>query len=121
MAAMTNSANTVTLSVDVILQPDAAAGFLSDAMERLDKIGWRVSKADGSFDLRVVVDRTNGCVDHPREIAPGQEGGADLRVLPAPGGHGSVVAIRPGQERDTVEWILAAELEALIQRLTQGC
>lgn len=133
---MTASARTVTLSVDVDLQPEAVVGFLADAsrlpswapgfadkVERLDENRWRVFKAEASFALRVAVDRPSGCVDYLREVAPGREGGAYLRVLPAPGGRGGVVVmtlpIPPGQDRAAVDGILATELEALVQRLAE--
>jgi len=85
--------------------------------------GWRATKSGHDFALRVVVEENAGTVDYLREIAPGQEGGAYIRVLPRPGG-GSVVVmtipVLPGAEAATGATSLSGELNALLSLARGG-
>ncbi|MDQ6837606.1 MAG: SRPBCC family protein [Actinomycetota bacterium] len=54
--------------------------------------GWRATKDGRDFSLRVAVNHEAGTVDYRREIAPGREGGAYIRVIPRPRG-GSVIVM----------------------------
>ncbi len=73
--------------------------------------------------MRVVTQRDAGTVDYLREIAPGREGGAFLRVVPRPGG-GSVVVmtlpLAPGAEQAATAATLRYELNALTNVVTSS-
>jgi hypothetical protein len=77
---------------------------------------WRAVKDGRDFAFRTAVKPDTGTVDYLREIAPGREGGAYLRVLPRPGG-GSVVVmtlpVPPGADPAAVASTLDDELAAL--------
>ncbi len=79
--------------------------------------GRRVSKAGRVFSLRVVVNHDSGTVDYLREVAPGREGGAYIRVTPRPGG-GSVIVMTlpflPDVDPADTATTLARELIALV-------
>ena len=79
--------------------------------------GWRAMKGGQDFALRVVMKQDAGTVDYLREIAPGREGGAYLRVIPRPGG-GSVVVmtvpLAPDAEPAAIAAALRGELNALV-------
>ena len=66
--------------------------------------------------LKTAVSTEARTVDYLREVAPGREGGAYLRVLPGPRG-GSVIImtlpIPPDADRDAVARTLSEELVAL--------
>jgi hypothetical protein len=94
--------------------PDWAPAF-ADLVTGGPPSGWRARKNGQAFALRLRTEKQAGTVDYLREIAPGQEGGAYLRVIPRPGG-GSVVVmtvpLRPGAAP-------AASTAALRDELTQ--
>ena len=71
--------------------PDWAPAF-ADLVTEYNQSGWRALKSGRTFALRVVMKQDAGTVDYLREIAPGREGGAYIRVIPRPGG-GSVVVM----------------------------
>ena len=79
--------------------------------------GWLVTKDGQAFTLRVTAVPAAGTVDYLREVAPGREGGAYLRVIPRPGG-GSVIImtlpVPPGADPAATAATLAAELAALV-------
>jgi hypothetical protein len=76
-------------------------------------IGWRDGR---EFVFRVAAVRHAGTVDYLREITPGVEGGAYLRVVPRTGG-GSVTTmvlpVQPDADPAVVQARLEAELAAL--------
>jgi len=86
----------VTLLADPTRIPDWAPAF-ADAVTRDDQSGWLATKSGQGFTVRVVQQRDAGTVDYLREIAPGREGGAFLRVVPRPGGGSVVVMTLPSR------------------------
>ncbi|MEO8828797.1 SRPBCC family protein [Lapillicoccus sp.] len=96
--------------------PDWAPAF-ADAVTLDDGSRWRATKDGQDFSVRVVVNREAGTVDYLREISPGREGGAFIRVVPRPGG-GSVVImtlpVAPSAERAALAATLRDELNALV-------
>jgi|SRR5450755_4239552 hypothetical protein len=78
--------------------------------------GWLVTKDGQAFTLRMAAVPAAGSVDYLREVAPGREGGAYLRVIPRPGG-GSVIImtlpVPPGADPAATAAVLAGELTAL--------
>jgi hypothetical protein len=123
------TARTETQSIDADAQPDAVLSILADpsripswAPAFADMItgdanqGWVAVKDGKTFRLRVVMSQASGTVDYLREIAPGREGGAYVRVLPHPAS-GSVIVmtlpLAPGGDRT----ILAATLKEELVRL----
>lgn len=102
--------------------PEWAPDF-ADTVAGGDQFGWRATKDGRDFTVRVVAQRDAGTVDYLREVAPGREGGAFLRVVPRPGG-GSVVVITlplaPGAEQSTITATLRDELNALIGLVDGG-
>jgi hypothetical protein len=77
-----------------------------------------VSKDGQVFSIRVEFERSHGIVDYVREIAPGQKGGAFLRVLPRPGGGSVAVMTLPVSVGDgdalALATIMDRELRALV-------
>ena len=77
---------------------------------------WRGTKDGSEFTFRVAFAPAAGTADYVREVAPGVENGAYIRVLPRLGG-GSVISmtlpIRPGMDAASVRETLAAELAAI--------
>ena len=84
---------TETQSIDADAQPDAVFSILADpsripswAPAFADTItgdakqGWVAVKNGNTFRLRVVTSQASRTVDYLREIAPGREGGAYIRV-----------------------------------------
>lgn len=71
--------------------PEWAPPF-ADRVDPDGEDGWRVTKGDAAFALRVEEHPGAGTVDFLRELESGGEGGAFLRVVPRPGG-GSVIAM----------------------------
>ncbi len=123
------AARTQTQTNETAVDPDAIWQLLADprhipawAPAFADTIsgnepqGWQAVKDGRGFALRVACTRAQRTVDDLREIAPGREGGAYLRVLPRPGG-GSVVVMTlpliPGTDPETAIATLRAELAAL--------
>jgi len=96
--------------------PDWAPAF-ADAVTGDAQSGWRAMKSGQDFALRVVMKQDAGTVDYLREIDPGREGGAYIRVIPRPGG-GSVVVMTvplvPGTELAAIAATLQDELKALV-------
>ncbi|MDQ6606171.1 MAG: SRPBCC family protein [Actinomycetota bacterium] len=99
------NASTATASLECDTTPSALLALIGDprqiprwAPAFADTVtggassGWLVSKNGQTFALRVLARPEAGTVDYLREIAPGDEGGAYLRVVPRIGG-GSVVVI----------------------------
>jgi hypothetical protein len=97
--------------------PEWAPAF-ADAAVR-DGDGWRGTKNGNDFAFRVAVDRDAGTADYLLEVAPGEENGAYIRVVPRLGG-GSVVTItvpvRPGARPEDVLATITAELAAIDAR-----
>ena len=122
---------TVTGAIETDAEPEAIMGILQDVQmlpewaplfaDRVEPAGenrWRVTRNGEQFAMEVAIGWTRCTVDYLREIAPGQRGGAYLRVLPRPGG-GSVVVmtlpVAPGRNASEVGAILQQELAALIR------
>jgi hypothetical protein len=103
------------LLADASRLPAWAPGF-ADAVTSENGSRWRAAKDGRKFVLRTAVNLDAGTVDYLREIAPGREGGAYLRVVPRPGG-GSVVImtlpVPPGAGPAAVASTVAGELAAL--------
>jgi hypothetical protein len=88
-----------------------------DAVTQDGESRWRATKGGQDFILRVVTKLNAGTVDYLREIVPGREGGAYMRVISRPGG-GSVVVMTlplpPDAVRTAVAVTLRDELNALV-------
>jgi hypothetical protein len=122
-------ARTQTQSIEVDAEPDTIMQLLADprhipvwAPAFADEItageqqGWRAVKDGRAFALRVAAEQAGRTVDYLREVAPGREGGAYIRVLPRPAG-GSVIVmtlpVPPGMDPMAVNATLRAELADL--------
>ncbi len=96
--------------------PEWAPAFADSSVR--DGDGWRGTKNGQDFAFRVVVDRGAGVADYLLEVAPGEENGAYIRVVPRIGG-GSVVSItvpvRPGATVEAVRATISAELVAITE------
>ncbi len=114
-ATAAEPASVVALLSDARRLPAWAPGF-ADAVTSAGGSRWRAVKDGREFAVRTAVNPEAGTVDYLREIAPGREGGAYLRVVPRPGG-GSVVImtlpVPPGTDGAAVGAILEEELAAL--------
>lgn len=94
----TQSIETEVTVVDVIAllaDPTRIPGWapaFADSISGDPDAGWQAVKDGGVFTFRVVLQQGAGTVDYLREIAPGREGGAYIRVVPRPRG-GSVVTM----------------------------
>lgn len=114
--AAAEPAAVVALLADPTRIPDWAPAF-ADAVTGDDQSGWRATKDGQGFTVRVVTQRDADTVDYLREITPGSESGAFIRVLPRPGG-GSVIVMTlplvPGAEQAAVAATLHDELNALM-------
>jgi hypothetical protein len=106
--------------VELLADPShipAWAPAFADAVIGDEPSGWQAIKGGQGFAFRVVTQREAGTVDYLREIAPGREGGAYLRVVPRPGGGSVVIMSVPlgsGAEPAAVTASLAGELRALV-------
>lgn len=101
--------------------PEWAPAF-ADVVIGEDSSGWRAVKDGREFGLRVVVNHGTRTVDYLRELTPGREGGAYIRVVPRPGGGSVVVMTLPllaGVDPVDTSAILRDELHALA-RLAEG-
>jgi hypothetical protein len=112
----TDPAILVALLADPRRSPEWAPGF-ADAVTGDDHSGWRATKDGRDFTFRVVARPDAGTVDYLREIAPGAEAGAYIRVMPRPGG-GSVVVmtlpVAPDVAPAATAAIVRDELAALV-------
>lgn len=95
--------------------PEWAPAF-ADRVVGDDRAGWQAFKDGRGFALRVAVDLDAGTVDYLRQVAPGREGGAYIRVVPRPRG-GSVIVMTlpllPDVDPADTAATLARELSAL--------
>jgi hypothetical protein len=102
--------------------PDWAPNF-ADEVAGGESSGWRVTKNGEVFSIRVVTATAARTVDYLREIAPGREGGAYIRVVPRLGG-GSVVVmtlpVPPAGDLEKVTAVLNGELAALVGLRVRG-
>jgi hypothetical protein len=127
---MTMKARTVTRIVETDAEPDAILEVLADARHLpqwawgfADAVSagpdedWLVTKDGRVFSIRVEVERSRGTVDYVREIAPGQKGGAFLRVLPRPGGGSVVIMTLPVSAGDGDATVVAALLDQELRAL----
>ncbi|MHB1582753.1 MAG: SRPBCC family protein [Acidimicrobiales bacterium] len=111
----------VALLAQPSLIPEWAPAF-ADAVIGEERPGWRAIKDGREFDVRVVVNRDTRTVDYLREVAPGREGGAYIRVVPRPGGGSVVIMTLPlvaGVDPADTSATLRDELNALA-RLAEG-
>jgi hypothetical protein len=115
METAAEPASVVALLADATRIPGWAPAF-ADTVSSAGGSGWRAVKDGRDFMFRTAVSLDAGTVDYLREIAPGREGGAYLRVVPRPGG-GSVVVmtlpVPPGADPVAVASTLEDELAAL--------
>jgi Polyketide cyclase / dehydrase and lipid transport len=112
----TDPAILVALLADPRRSPEWAPAF-ADAVTGDGSSGWRAAKDGRDFTFRVAARPDAGTVDYLREIAPGTEAGAYIRVIPRPGG-GSVVVmtlpVPPGGDPAATAATLRDELTALV-------
>jgi len=115
-------ATVVALLADPTRIPEWAPAF-ADLVSGDPHSGWQATKDGRSFSLRVVVNHDAGTVDYLREVAPGREGGAYVRVVPRPGG-GSVVTMTlpllPDVDPTDTAATLARELTTLTSLVEQA-
>jgi hypothetical protein len=115
METAADPASVVALLADATRIPGWAPAF-ADTVSSAGGSGWRAVKDGREFAFRTAVSLDAGTVDYLREIAPGREGGAYLRVVPRPG-TGSVVVmtlrVPPGGDPAAVTATLENELAAL--------
>jgi hypothetical protein len=97
--------------------PQWATAF-ADAIVEGDNGAWIATKGSRAFTIRIAADPRCRTVDYLREIAPGREGGAYIRVLPRPNG-GSVVVmtvpVPPTSDSASVQSTLRTELDELVR------
>jgi AcrR family transcriptional regulator len=102
--------------------PEWAPGF-ADSVASAGAAGWRITKDGQDVVVRVGAHHDARTVDFVREIAPGREGGACLRVLARPGG-GSVTCmtlpVPPDGDGGSVAAIIRDELAALANLAQRG-
>jgi hypothetical protein len=123
------SDRTITRTIESDADPDAILAILADAtmipswapvfadtVEKDAQSEWRVVKGGRAFSLKVRVGNGFGTVDYLREITPGKQGGAYIRVLPRPNG-GSVVVMTLPVPRDTKLESVASVLREELERL----
>jgi hypothetical protein len=106
METAADPASMVALLADATRIPGWAPAF-ADAVSSAGGSGWRAVKDGRDFTFRTAVSLDAGTVDYLREIAPGREGGAYLRVVP------------PGTDPAGVAATLEDELAAL-KNLAEG-
>ena len=121
---------TVTRTIEDDLDPDAIFAVLidpnlipqwapafADAVESVASDAWQVTKNGERFVMHLAASAASRTVDYLREVAPGRQGGAYIRVLPRPGG-GSVVAmtlpVTGNADAESVSAVLVEELKSLI-------
>jgi hypothetical protein len=94
------------------------AGAFADGVVEGEHGTWIASKESRAFTVRVAANREARTVDYLRELSPGREGGAYIRVLPRAGG-GSVVVmtvpVPPTGGSASVEATLRNELDELVR------
>jgi hypothetical protein len=94
--------------------PEWAPAFADVAVP--DGARWRGTKNGSDFSFRVAYEPTAGTADYVREVVPGAENGAYIRVVPRLGG-GCVISmtlpLRPGVAPSELRETLAAELAAI--------
>ena len=74
----------VALTADPTHIPEWAPAF-ADRVVGDDRSGWQAFKDGRGFALRVAVGvDAEATVDYLRQVAPGREGGAYIRVVPRP-------------------------------------
>ncbi|MGN6621801.1 MAG: hypothetical protein ACTHKR_12160 [Sphingomonas sp.] len=127
---------TVTVAIEIDHEPASVFRLASTvtylpqwAPEFADRVtkgagdDWIITKGDSQFSIHVEADPTRGTIDFLREVAPGQVGGAYLRVMPRPGG-GSVVAmtlpVPPSGSANKVVAVAKRELLALSALVVSG-
>jgi hypothetical protein len=130
MAETPNAARTVTQTIETELARAEVVALLANATDIprwapdfADSVsgdagsGWQVAKDGRTFALRVAVNELAGTVDYLRQISPGAEGGAYIRVVPRPTG-GSVVIMTlpllPDVDAADTTATLRQELKALV-------
>jgi Polyketide cyclase / dehydrase and lipid transport len=121
METAAGPASVVALLADATRIPGWAPAF-ADTVSSAGGSGWRAVKDGRDFMFRTAVSLDASTVDYLREIAPGREGGAYLRVVPRPGGGSVVVMTLPvpsGADPVAVASTLEDELAAL-KRLAEG-
>ena len=105
----------VALLADAARLSAWAPGF-ADTVTSAGGSRWRAVKDGRDFAFRTAVNLDAGTVDYLREITPGREGGAYLRVMPRPGGGAVVIMtlpVLPGTDPADVAATLEDELTAL--------
>jgi hypothetical protein len=109
-------ADVVALLANATHIPRWASGF-ADSVSGDPGSGWQVAKDGRTFALRVAVNEEAGTVDYLRQISPGREGGAYIRVVPRPTG-GSVIImtlpLQPDVDVADTAATLRQELKALV-------
>ena len=127
------SARTKTQSIDTGVDPDRVFKVLADprhlpqwAPGFADEIagdaqeGWQVLKNGRTFPIRLVIAdpaQSERTVQYLREIAPGREAGAVIRILPRETGSMIMMTlpVAPGADPESVAAIIREELQSLVR------
>ncbi len=105
----TEGRDILKLLSDPTLIPDWAKAF-ADSVDYVSG-SWTAKKDGRTFSLRLVVNGESGTVDYLREVAPGIEGGAFIRVMPRPRGGTVIVITIPVGSGDTASSVKVLETE----------
>jgi len=121
--------DTRTSSIEIDIEADAAYAVLADTrhiplwapgfadvVEPSGGDRFEATKDGRRFSLRIVRRAESRTIDFLRQIYPGRESGASIRVLPGPQ-RGCVIVVTlpipPGIDGDAVQETLEAELVAI--------
>ena len=94
--------------------PRWAVGFAKGVRKDGDR--WFVTTGGGEVGIRIVVERNHGVLDFYMSPAPGVEGLAASRVIPA--GNGVEYVFTQFQAPDMPDDVFAKNVQALAQELT---
>lgn len=104
--------------LETLRHPENIPRWAREFADKLEKRGgsmYTATKEGKLFNLRAFVELSSCSVGSLREIGPGEEGGAFIRILPCPGGGSVVVPVPLSATRDRVNEILGGELTNLVQ------
>ncbi|WP_058189886.1 SRPBCC family protein [Terracidiphilus gabretensis] len=121
---------TVTRAIEDDLEPDAIFAVLTeprllprwapafaDEVEKIGSDSWQITKNGNKFTMQMATSAPSRAVDYLREVAPGRQGGAYIRVLPRPAGGSVVVMTLPvtgNADAEGVGAVLVEELNSLV-------
>jgi hypothetical protein len=128
LAERTDPMRADTRTISIRAQPDRVVDFLAEAQNlprwaigfargvKRDGDRWIVMTGSGEMGIRIVADRKLGVVDFYMSPAPGIEGLAASRVIPA--GDGVEYVFTQFQAPDMPDDVFAKNVQALAHELT---